>query len=49
MVRILFPPAKSLLRENIAGKLDEGVRVIAGHRKETAILGRAHQKRTMPV
>src|SRR5437016_577204 len=35
--------------ENIAGKLDEGVRVIAGHRKETAILGRAHQKRTMPV
>jgi hypothetical protein len=30
MVRILFPPAKSLLRENIAGKLDEGV---AGHRR----------------
>ena len=35
--------------ESIAGKLDEGVRVIAGHREETAILGRAHQKRTMPV
>jgi 4-hydroxy-2-oxoheptanedioate aldolase len=35
--------------ENIVDKLDEGVRVIAGHREETAILGRAHQKRTMPV
>ena len=35
--------------ENIVAKLDEGVRVIAGHREETAILGRAHQKRMMPV
>ena len=35
--------------ENITAKLDEGVRVIAGHREETSILGRAHQKRTMPV
>ena len=35
--------------ENIAAKLDEGVRVIAGHREETARIGRAHQKRTMPV
>ena len=35
--------------ENILAKLDEGVRVIAGHREETAIIGRAHQKRTMPV
>ena len=35
--------------ENIAAKLDEGVRVIAGHREETARVGRAHQKRTMPV
>ena len=35
--------------ENIVAKLDEGVRVIAGHREETAIIGRAHQKRTMPV
>src|SRR5437016_1421662 len=35
--------------ENIAGKLDEGVRVIAGHHKETAIVDRAHQTRTMPV
>jgi 4-hydroxy-2-oxoheptanedioate aldolase len=35
--------------ENIIAKLDEGVRVIAGHREETATLGRAHQKRTMPA
>ena len=35
--------------ENIIVKLDEGVRVIAGHREETAKIGRAHQRRTMPV
>ena len=35
--------------ENVVAKLDEGVRVIAGHREETAIIGRAHQKRTVPV
>ena len=35
--------------ESIVAKLDEGVRVIAGHRQETAIIGRAHQKRTVPV
>jgi 4-hydroxy-2-oxoheptanedioate aldolase len=35
--------------ESIIAKLDEGVRVIAGHREETAILGRAHQKRRMPA
>jgi 4-hydroxy-2-oxoheptanedioate aldolase len=34
--------------ENIVAKLDEGVRVIAGHREETAKIGRAHQRRTMP-
>ena len=34
---------------NIVRRLDEGVRVIAGQRRETAALGRAHQKRTMPV
>lgn len=34
---------------NIAGRLDEGVRVIAGGKEECARLGRAHQKRTMPV
>lgn len=35
--------------ENIVAKLAEGVRVIAGHREETARIGRAHQRRTMPV
>jgi 4-hydroxy-2-oxoheptanedioate aldolase len=35
--------------ENIIAKLDEGVRVIAGHREETAIAGRAHQRRTIPA
>ena len=35
--------------ETIAQKLDEGVRVIAGHREDTAIIGRAHQRRTVPV
>jgi 4-hydroxy-2-oxoheptanedioate aldolase len=35
--------------ETIIAKLDEGVRVIAGHREETARIGRAHQRRTMPV
>ena len=34
--------------ETIVARLDEGVRVIAGHREDTAIIGRAHQKRTMP-
>ena len=33
----------------ISAKLDEGVRVIAGHSEEAARLGRTHQKRTMPV
>jgi len=35
--------------QTIAASLDEGVRVIAGHNPETAKVGRAHQKRTMPV
>jgi 4-hydroxy-2-oxoheptanedioate aldolase len=35
--------------ENIAQRLDEGVRVISGHNPEVATIGRAHQKRTMPV
>jgi len=35
--------------ENIVTRLDEGVRVIAGHREDTAKIGRAHQKRTMAV
>ncbi len=35
--------------EKIAASLDEGVRVIAGHNPATAEVGRAHQKRKMPV
>ncbi len=35
--------------ENVARKIDEGVRVIAGHREETARVGRAHTQRTLPV
>jgi 4-hydroxy-2-oxoheptanedioate aldolase len=35
--------------ENITARLDEGVRVIAGHREDVARIGRAHQKRTMAV
>jgi 2-keto-3-deoxy-L-rhamnonate aldolase RhmA len=34
---------------NITAKIDEGVRVIAGHSEEAARLGRAHQRRTMPM
>ena len=34
---------------NIGERLDEGVRVIAGHDPETARIGRAHQKRAMPA
>jgi hypothetical protein len=35
--------------ETIVVGLDEGVRVIAGHREDTARIGRAHQRRTMAV
>ena len=35
--------------EDVAARLDEGVRVVAGHREDTAGIGRAHQHRTMPV
>jgi 4-hydroxy-2-oxoheptanedioate aldolase len=35
--------------DNITSRIDEGVRVIAGHSEEAAIKGRAHQKRKMPV
>ena len=34
---------------NVAGRIDEGVRVIAGNKEETAKVGRAHQKRMMVV
>jgi 4-hydroxy-2-oxoheptanedioate aldolase len=35
--------------DNIIARLDEGARVIAGGNERTAIKGRAHQKRAMPV
>ncbi len=35
--------------DNITARIDEGVRVIAGHSEPAAIRGRAHQKRTLPV
>jgi 4-hydroxy-2-oxoheptanedioate aldolase len=34
---------------NITSKLDEGVRVIAGQEPATAVIGRAHQQRSLPV
>jgi 4-hydroxy-2-oxoheptanedioate aldolase len=35
--------------ENIGARLDEGVRVIAGNREDTARIGRMHQRRAMAV
>jgi hypothetical protein len=35
--------------DNVIARIDEGVRVIAGHSEESAIRGRAHQKRKLPV
>jgi hypothetical protein len=35
--------------ETVGKKIDEGVRIFAGHREDTAEAGRAHSKRTMPV
>src|SRR5438132_6602033 len=34
---------------NIVARIEEGVRVVAGHSQEAAARGRAHQKRKMPV
>jgi len=34
--------------ETVAARIDEGVRVVAGQREETAKIGRQHSKRTMP-
>jgi 4-hydroxy-2-oxoheptanedioate aldolase len=44
-----LPFLESCSPENIVVKLDEGVRIIAGHHEETARIGRAHQRRIMPV
>jgi 4-hydroxy-2-oxoheptanedioate aldolase len=35
--------------ENVAEKIDQGVRVVAGHREDTARAGRTHSRRAMPV
>jgi 4-hydroxy-2-oxoheptanedioate aldolase len=40
---------QSCTTDNIITRLDEGVRVIAGHSEAAATKGRAHQKRTLPV
>ncbi len=40
---------ESATPESVAEKLDEGVRVIAGNREDTARAGRAHQRRAMSV
>lgn len=40
---------ESCTPENVAARLDQGVRIVAGRREETARIGRAHQRRTMPV
>ena len=45
--KIAFLEGQTL--ETITARLDEGVRVIAGGREDTAKRGRAHQKRAMPV
>jgi 4-hydroxy-2-oxoheptanedioate aldolase len=34
---------------DVAEKIDAGARVIAGHREDTAQVGRAHTRRSMPV
>ena len=34
---------------NVAARIDEGVRVVAGNNPENAVVGRAHQKRTLPA
>jgi 4-hydroxy-2-oxoheptanedioate aldolase len=35
--------------DNIIARIEEGVRVVAGHSEATAVKGRAFQKRTLPV
>lgn len=40
---------QSCTADNIMTRLDEGVRVVAGHSEAAAIKGRAYQKRRLPV
>jgi 4-hydroxy-2-oxoheptanedioate aldolase len=35
--------------ENVVARIAQGVRIVAGGRPETAAVGRAHQRRTMPA
>lgn len=44
-----LPFLEACTPENIVARIDEGVRIIAGGKEETAKLGRAHQKRAMPA
>ena len=39
---------QSCTPDSIITRIEEGVRVVAGHSEEAAIKGRAHQKRTLP-
>jgi 4-hydroxy-2-oxoheptanedioate aldolase len=47
--RFGIPFLEGATPETIAAKLDEGVRIISGHREDIARAGRAHQGRTMAV
>jgi len=40
---------QSCTEDNIIARIEEGVRVVAGHSEAAAVKGRAHQRRTMPV
>jgi 4-hydroxy-2-oxoheptanedioate aldolase len=40
---------QSCTEDNIIERIEEGVRIVAGHSEAAAGRGRAHQKRTMPV
>lgn len=44
-----IPFLDSATPENIKEKIDEGIRVVAGHREDTAQAGREYSKRTMLV
>ena len=40
---------ESVSAEDVTSKIDEGARIISGHRQEIAQIGRAHTRRTMQV
>jgi 2-keto-3-deoxy-L-rhamnonate aldolase RhmA len=40
---------QSCTADNVIARIDEGVRVVAGHSEAAAIKGRAHQRRVLPV